>query len=167
MRLFLVRHGTAEENRGGSDAARALAFEGRTEIEEVSGAIGAAMEPPVELLSSPYLRAEQTAELLRERLKLPSKIRPTDAMLPESDWGALCKALADMEARGAKTVIAVGHNPSISLMVGGAVANHAGARVAMAKGAVACIDLEGVRDHPVGKLRWLITPKALRGAKRG
>jgi phosphohistidine phosphatase len=167
MRLFLVRHGTAEESASGGDPARALTDEGRSEVEEVSGAIAAAVQPPVELLSSPYLRAEQTAELLRERLKIAAKIRPTDAMLPESDWGALCEALRELDARGTKTVVAVGHNPSISQMVGGALADQGGARIAMAKGAVACIDLDGVGAGAVGELRWLVTPKALRGARRG
>jgi phosphohistidine phosphatase len=167
MRLFLVRHGTAEEKANGADAARALSPEGRREIEMVSGAIGASLEPPVEVLSSPYLRAQQTAEVLRERLKLPSKLRPTDALLPESDWLALRPALADLDGRGARTVIAVGHNPSISLMVGAVVTDHGSARVAMAKGAVACIDLGGLRSGAVGELRWLITPKSLRATKRG
>ena len=51
-------------------------------------------------------------------------------------------------------------------MVGGALTDQSAARVAMAKGAVACIDLEGLPSSPVGELRWLITPKALRAAKR-
>lgn len=166
MRLFLVRHGSAEDPAGRADPERALTDEGRREVAEVSGAIAAAMEAPIEVLSSPYLRAEQTAEVLREILGIKPKLRATDAMLPDSDFGALRPALADLGARGTRTVIAVGHNPSISIMVGQAVAGGDGARVAMAKAAVACIDLDDLNGRAAGELRWLISPKAVRGAKR-
>ena len=68
MRLFLVRHGSAEEKAGRADSERALTQEGRHEVASVCPAIAAALEPPTRLLSSPYLRAEQTAEILRETL---------------------------------------------------------------------------------------------------
>jgi phosphohistidine phosphatase len=167
MRLFLVRHGMAEEKTGGADAARALTPEGRAEVEEVSGAIGAALEPPVEVLTSPYLRAEQTAEVLRERLKIGARLRTVEALLPEGGWDALRKAVEDAERRGARCVVAVGHNPSISQMVADACSPGGGGRVRMVKGAAACLDIDDLRGRPAGELRWLVTPKALRGAKRG
>jgi phosphohistidine phosphatase len=162
MRLYLIRHGTAEEARGGDDSLRALTDEGRREVEEVSGAIPRSSDLPVEIWSSPYLRAKQTAEILRRRLKLPGEIRLTDAMLPESGWSALRDALEEGGLMGTRTVLAVGHNPSISAMVGDACG---GARIAMAKAAVACIDFDGRSGMGRGELRWLVTPKSLRGAR--
>lgn len=166
MRLFLVRHGTAEDKGGGSDAERALTPEGREEVADVSGSIRAAMDEPAALLSSPYLRAEQTAEVLRERLKLAAKLRATDALLPEGGWDALRPVLEDLHRQGVRAVIAVGHNPSISMMVGEALSREDGASIAMAKGAVACLDLDDLRRRPAGALKWLVTPKSLRGARR-
>ncbi len=167
MRLFLVRHGTAEEKLGRPDPERALTRQGRDEVGDVCGAIAAALDPPVQLLSSPYLRAEQTAEVIRELLKLDAKILPTEALLPESDWPSLRGALEKLDVRGAETVVAVGHNPSISMMVGSIVAGQEDARISMAKGAAACLDIEHLHGRPAGELRWLVTPKAIRGARKG
>lgn len=167
MRLFLVRHGTAEEKLGKRDPERALTKEGREEVALVAPLLAAALEEPLRLLSSPYLRAEQTAEVLREKMGLDEKIAPTDALLPESDWSALRGILDTFEGDGVKTVVAVGHNPSISLMVSRIVAGEDDARISMPKGAVACLDVDRLHGRPAGELKWLLTPKALRALKKG
>jgi phosphohistidine phosphatase len=166
MRLFLVRHGSAEEKLGRPDPERALTDEGRKEVAAVSPAIAAALDPPTRLLSSPYLRAEQTAEILRESLGLDAKIQASEALLPDSDWPALREALQALSATGAKSFVVVGHNPSISMIAAAICAGDENGRIGFAKGAVACIDIDDLGGRPAGELRWLVTPKALRAAKR-
>ena len=166
MRLFLVRHGTAEEKLGRADAERALTEAGRVEVAEVCAAIAAGLEGPARLLSSPYLRAEQTAEILREHLRMDAKIEPSEALLPEAEWPALRDALEALAAKGARTVVAVGHNPSISLMAARICAGDEEARISFSKGAVACIEIDELHGRPAGELKWLVTPKALRAAKK-
>jgi phosphohistidine phosphatase len=166
MRLFLVRHGSAEEKMGRPDAERALTAEGRSEVAAICPAIAAALEPPTRLLSSPFLRAEQTAEILRESLGIDSKIQPTDALLPESDWPALREALRALAPTGAQSFVVVGHNPSISMIAAAICAGDPNGRIGFVKGAVACLDIDDLGGRPAGELRWLVTPKALRAAKR-
>jgi phosphohistidine phosphatase len=166
MRLYFVRHGTAEEKLGKNDPERALTKEGREEIELVAPYLEAAVEEPMKLISSPYLRAEQTAEILREALGNREKIAPTNALLPDADWASLRKVLEDFDGAGAKSVVAVGHNPSISEMVARIVAGEDDARISMAKGAVACLEIDHLHGRPAGELKWLLTPKALRAKRR-
>lgn len=166
MRLFLVRHGAAEEKLGKGDPERALTKEGREEVALVAPVLKAALDEPLKLLSSPYLRAEQTAEVLREKMELDEKIAPTDALLPESDWSALRGILETFERDGVKAVVAVGHNPSIELMVSRIVAGEDDARISMPKGAVAYLEVDRLHGRPAGELKWLVTPKALRAKKK-
>lgn len=164
MRLYLVRHGAAEEKAGRRDAARALTSDGREDMALVATALGGSVERPLKIVSSPYLRAEQSAEVLREALQLQEKIEPSDALLPESDWAALRDVLKGYEAAGVRTVVAVGHNPSISLMCVRIFAGTEEAALELSKGAAACFDLDNLHGRPAGQLRWLVTPHALRSA---
>jgi len=165
VRLYLVRHGAAEEKLGKNDAERSLTAEGRDDLLVVADRLRGAVEHPLRLLSSPYLRAEQTAEILRERLSIKEKIVATNALLPEADWGQLRAVLAPLVAQGAANVLAVGHNPSISVMIATIVAGDEDARISMAKGAAACLEVDDLHGRPAGELKWLLTPRALRGPR--
>lgn len=158
MRLYLVRHGHAEDKAGKEDAARALTPAGRRDIAAVASYIAHGLESPVRVLSSPYLRAEQSAEILREALRLEGKLHATEALLPESDWPALRAHLLELEAGGVRSVIAVGHNPSISMICASIIAGSSDARIELPKGAVACIELDSFESRQPGDLRWLVTP---------
>lgn len=164
MRLYLVRHGAAEDKAGREDAARALTARGREDVALVAAAVGSDVERPLHIVSSPYLRAEQTAEILREALKLDEKIEPSEVMLPESDWPHLRELLTRYGSAGIKTVVAVGHNPSISLICARIIAGSEDVGLDFSKAAVACIDIDNLQGRPAGQLRWLVTPHAIRGA---
>lgn len=151
------------EKLGKSDAERALTTQGRDDTILVADRLRGALEEPLRLLSSPYLRAEQTAEILRERLGINQKIAPTNALLPEGDWGQLRPVLEPMLAEGVAAAVAVGHNPSISLILAKIVSGSEDARLSMAKGAAACIELDNLHGRPAGELKWLVTPRVLRG----
>jgi phosphohistidine phosphatase len=165
VRLYLVRHGAAEDKGGRPDAERALTAQGREDVAIVASAIGPTVERPLNLVSSPYLRAEQTAEVLREALRFPEKIEPSDALLPESNWPKLRDVLARQEAAGVHTIIGVGHNPSISQICATILSGSDEVGLDFAKGAVACLDLEDLQGRPAGSLRWLVTPHMVRRAR--
>jgi phosphohistidine phosphatase len=162
MRLFLVRHGQAEDKPGKEDAARALTAQGRSDIAAIAPLLASGLERPLRLLSSPYLRAEQTAEILRERLAIPEKLAATQALLPESDWSALRPLLEEFATEGVRCLIAVGHNPSISQMCGRIAGGSDEVRIALSKGAVACLLVDDLQGRPAGELLWLVTPSVLR-----
>ena len=162
MWLYLLRHGEAEEKPGKDDAARALTKAGREDVTTVALAVAPLLHRPLRILSSPYLRAEQTAEIFRETAAAAQKLEPCDQMLPESSWAELRAVLDKLAAQGAGAIIAVGHNPSISEMCGTIVGGAGDVRIPLSKGAMACLEIDNLHGRPAGELKWLITPKTVR-----
>jgi phosphohistidine phosphatase len=166
MKLYLLRHGEAEDKLGKQDAARALTKEGREDIAAVSMAVAPLIKRPVRVLSSPFLRAEQTAELFREAVAADHKLDLTAALLPEGSWPALKAELDRLVEEGAQSVVAVGHNPSISEMCGAIVAGSPSVRVQMKKGAIACFEVDDLHGRAAGELQWMLTPRTVRSMVR-
>ena len=138
--IWLLRHGDAEDGAGKSDADRELTKKGERQARDAGKAM---KELGVELdlcLTSPKVRARQTAEIACD--ELGTEIEDDDR-LAGGDFDPL-EVAAD---RG--EVILVGHEPDFSQ----AVALATGSRVKMKKGGLAAID-----DHI---LHALYRPKDL------
>lgn len=146
MRLFLLRHATAEATAPGGDADRALTPGGRDAFARHARSL--APELPVSrIVASPVRRARETAELLAGATGAP--VAADAALRPGASSGRELLALA---ARlGAGTAL-VGHNPEIAE----AVALAAGRGVEVRPGTVAAIDAEGGRFS----LAWARAPGA-------
>jgi phosphohistidine phosphatase len=139
--IWLLRHGDAEDGEGKPDAERELTKKGERQARDAGHAL---KELGVELdvcLSSPKVRARDTAKLACE--ELGTKIEE-DERLAGGDFDPL------ELAAGRGEVMLVGHEPDFS----GAVALATGSRVKMKKGGLAAID-----DH---LLHALYRPKDLR-----
>jgi phosphohistidine phosphatase len=111
---------------------------------------------PDVLLSSPLVRARQTAEIVRQALGLDSRL--VDALAPGCDMTRLRDLLG--EYRSAERIMVVGHEPDFSGLIG---ALTGGGRILLKKGGLARVDLETVGDG-AGTLVWLLPPLALRKA---
>src|SRR4051794_19935827 len=83
MPLYLMRHGEAAE--GDDDAARPLTLAGLAAVRDVARQAASRGVQLDRVFHSGLLRAEQTAQLLAEELKLPSAIEPHDGLLPDDD----------------------------------------------------------------------------------
>ncbi|HLF67736.1 MAG TPA: histidine phosphatase family protein [Gaiellaceae bacterium] len=106
MLLFLVRHAHAE--RGEPDEARALSDRGRTEARAVAGSLSAHAAPPVLVLTSPLLRARQTAEAIARATSAELRV---DARLSPGTTAETLRAAIGQEAG---PVAAVCHQPDCS-----------------------------------------------------
>jgi len=144
VRVYLVRHGAAEPQGPGGDAARRLTPAGRAEFEAHLGALGAVLAP-ARVLSSPLVRARETAALLAASARAPLVQEP--ALRSGASGGRALLALA--RRKGAGTAL-VGHNPEIAE----AIALAAGRELSVPPGAVAAVDLDGA----VARLAWLRAP---------
>jgi phosphohistidine phosphatase len=162
--LYLIRHGMAEE-RGDAwpdDAKRPLSEEGIARLRKAArglNRVGVSMEV---MLTSPLVRARQTAEIIAAELDPHPSIAQIDSLSPGGTYAALC---GDLEKHARKARIAlVGHEPGI----GELGARLLGSRHAIEfkKGAIARIDLDEIPPAGPGDLRWLLTPKFLRSLKR-
>lgn len=116
MRLLLVRHAIAADASEfhGRDEARPLTADGRRRFERGARAL-AALEPELALvLSSPLVRARQTADLIAEAYVEPPQRGELASLAP---GGAPRETLAALAKRRTLQAIAlVGHEPSLSAL---------------------------------------------------
>jgi phosphohistidine phosphatase len=106
MRLFLVRHAKAEP--GEPDELRALSQKGHEQARRLGLALSLHPSPPAVVLSSPLLRARQTAEALAR--ETGAVLRIDERLAPGASADSLRAALAGLNG----PVAAVGHQPDCS-----------------------------------------------------
>lgn len=162
--LYLVRHGVAEERgeRWPDDTKRPLTADGMTKMKKAARGLanlGVAFDI---ILSSPLVRARQTADILAAGLDASPPIVNIDSLAPGAPYATL---VADLEKHARKLRIAlVGHEPSIGELAARLIGSrHA---IEFKKGAVCRIDLDELPPNGPGDLRWLIPPKVLREIKK-
>src|SRR5688572_24749324 len=94
MEVYLLRHGIAEDGSPtGRDADRPLTDEGRRKLRDVLKLAAAGGVRPDLLVSSPYLRAKQTAEIAQEILSYKHDVTFTEALVPDSDPAAVWREI--------------------------------------------------------------------------
>ena len=152
--MVLLRHGTAVPHgaAGLDDADRPLIPVGEREARNAGRALRALRMKPDRVVTSPLVRARQTAQLAAAELGV--KVYEDDALRPgfaSSDLDAL------FTRHPGDCVMLVGHDPDFS----GLVRDVTGANVSFPKGGVATVEM------PRGELRWLMRPRALRLLAKG
>lgn len=157
MEIYLFRHGIAEDaTPGRSDSSRALTDEGRKKAAEVVKAARRAGVTPSLIVSSPYVRAVQTAEIAVDGFGYQGEIVRTQALAPHGSPANVWAELRDYRDEAA--VLLAGHEPLLSQLAAYLLASPV-LRVEMKKAAMIRIDVESLGSVPHGTLRWLITPK--------
>lgn len=162
--LYLIRHAVAEE-RGDAwpdDNKRPLTDEGIARMRKAARGL-ADIDVTIDIvLSSPLVRARQTAEIVAAALDPRPSLVNVDSLAPDGSFSAI---VADLEKHGRKPRIAlVGHEPAI----GELAARLIGSRHALEfkKGAICRIDLDELPPAGPGDLRWMLTPKILRALRK-
>jgi phosphohistidine phosphatase len=148
--LYIVRHGIAEEGFGKPDAERELVEEGRRKVHENGKhLLNLGVQPDV-IVSSPYKRALQTAQILAGELGYKGDILLDDRITPMGRYEGFSDLFT--EVRSNQTIMLVGHEPNVSSLVASICAGNQ-LRMNFKKGAVACIAIDRLR--PVqGALLW-------------
>jgi phosphohistidine phosphatase len=157
MQVYLLRHGIAEEARPGkSDADRELTADGRRKLRETLRVASQADMQPTLLLSSPLLRAMQTAQIAAQALHYQKEIVKTNVLLPNSRFETVWDEIR--VHRDERELLLVGHDPLFSQLAGYLLGTPE-LQVDFKKGAVLRVDFESVGPKPRGVLRWFLTSK--------
>ena len=111
MKLWVLRHGEAEPYGTRPDPERALTAHGREEVlHSAAQLIG---QPLSAIYASPYLRAQQTAQLVREALGFAAELKTVDWLTPETQPHKVLEYLGDQG-----NVLLVSHNPLVGSLLG-------------------------------------------------
>jgi len=164
MQLYIVRHGIAidrEDPKCPPDPQRYLTEEGIEKTKQVAKGLAALGVTADLLLSSPYVRAAQTAEIFAAALDYAKqKIRRTDLLLPGAEPSLLFRELA--KERQASSIFLFGHAPQLDDIVATALGSKRHI-TSLKKAGVALLELKRI-SPPIAALIWLATPKLLRRA---
>ena len=115
MKIFLIRHGHAvDSDHQLSDGERFLSKKGRKSVREVGRALRKAGVSFDVVLTSPLTRAVQTAELLAEQVGFEGVVEVLPSLLPIGPIETAASAIQ----QHSRSVAVVGHEPSISALVG-------------------------------------------------
>ena len=157
LKVYFVRHGIAagREEFSGNDAQRPLTAEGKEKMARQARALRHLDLKLDAIVTSPLLRAKQTAEILARELGLRERLFEDKRAGTEFDSAQLAAILQQYSDKD--SIAIVGHEPSMSQTIGRAIG---GGNVEMKKGAVACVEMQ----HPLdtaATLLWLAPPRVL------
>ncbi|MBN1477039.1 phosphohistidine phosphatase SixA [Candidatus Sumerlaeota bacterium] len=163
MRLYVVRHGIAVDRLSPSvtsDAERWLTEEGKTKTLAVAEGLEALGVKVDVILTSPLVRARQTAEILTEVLEPTGGLVETGALEPGFSMTELCEVL--MAQGPPESAMIVGHEPDLSELISTLVWGDDRGEVEMKKAGCALLEIDALPPSEAGvTLRWLIPPKVL------
>ena len=155
MEIFVMRHGHAESDAK-SDKLRPLSFSGKHEIKIVLEKCSGEMAGTERAYVSPYLRAQQTFEVVREFLP-DLKKTDTDAVTPNGNPHAFIDFLySQAQHHQLHSVIVISHQPFVGTLVD-TLCNLEPGSHRMGTSGVAAIDSVPVAAG-CGELRWLRHP---------
>jgi phosphohistidine phosphatase len=115
MKLWILRHGEAQ-SKASTDAERELTEVGREEV--LVSAAHLLGKPLRWILASPYVRAQQTAELVREALGFADQVVTVSWLTPDTDPR---KVLENLDAYAPGDALLVSHQPLVGSLIGLAV----------------------------------------------
>jgi phosphohistidine phosphatase len=163
MELLIIRHAIAfERDRGRwpDDAARPLSPAGIRRSRKAASGLKELCKVPDRLLTSPLVRARETANILAEVAGWPRA-----EVAPELKPGqTVADVLTLLGKDRSKRVALVGHQPDLSaLLTACLLKDNSALLIEMKKNAVACLSFSGRVRVGSAALRWLATPRMLRG----
>jgi phosphohistidine phosphatase len=160
MILYIVRHGIAVDRtdpKSPAEAERPLTAKGVQKTRAAALGLAALGAKPDVLVTSPYVRSVQTAEIFAEALGFsPEKIRVSETLKPASNPADTVKEISQWKS---KEMACFGHAPHIDLFIA-YLAGSRGPFTELKKAGVACF--EQASGHGKWVLRWMLTPKMLR-----
>jgi phosphohistidine phosphatase len=153
VNLYIMRHGEAA-NLGAefpSDGVRPLTFNGRKRVELSTKGLSASGVAVDKIISSPLVRARQTAEIVHEGLAVATNLEFSDA-LPIGDIDGIVKAVQAHTRH--ENVMLVGHEPTLTRLISVLVSGAAEAAIDMPPGGLCMLTLNTIVVGQCATLRW-------------
>jgi phosphohistidine phosphatase len=160
--LFLMRHAIAVprgEEGYAEDADRPLTEEGRKKLSAVCRGLSHLVSGWDVILTSPLVRAQQTASAVAAHFDLSHLVQEVPVLSP----GHTTKQLADFlkTLASAKTILAVGHEPSLSQHLSCFLFGTPRGKFEFKKSGIACLEFLSRPEEGEGILSWFMVPAQL------
>ena len=158
--LYLIRHGVAAE-RGENfpdDTKRPLTNEGAQKLRKEAKSLVALDITLDVILTSPLVRARQTAELVAAAFRNPPPIVTMASLAPGSAHHTIIEELSKQHRR--HHIALVGHEPGLGELAGRLIGSRR--PLEFKKGAICRIDVHALPPAGPGQLRWFLTPRIMR-----
>jgi len=156
MQLYFLRHGQSVGRSAwkGPDGERPLTEEGRGALaHEAATLLRLGLKPDV-IVSSPLVRARETAEIVAGGLGAGDRVVVDDRV---AEWFGVRRLRKVLREHGdIKRIMLVGHEPDFSTIIG----KLTGGRVVCTKGSLARVDVDAA-DAGTGELVWLLQAEVL------
>jgi phosphohistidine phosphatase len=157
--LYLVRHAEAAalgENGVTEDADRSLTSRGQEQARKLAAGLHRRGIRFGAIVTSPLLRARQTAEAMAGALPQPApQLQTSDELAPDGKRKRLKRLLGDLAT---DQIALIGHQPDLGDLAAWLIGSRK-AQLDIAKAGVACIHLENGVGKGKGSLAWLVTPE--------
>ena len=163
MNLYIIRHAAAVDEAMSDyelDRERPLTDKGRKKMHQIARALRNLGVEFDLILSSPYLRACETAEILGETFKMKKKVIMSDNLVPLANPELLIGEIN--EKYPVDSIAVVGHEPYLSALIGLLIGEDAKIDLTLKKGGVCYLAADDLHhfDHRA-TLEWLLTPGIL------
>jgi phosphohistidine phosphatase len=164
MDLYILRHGKAGHSSSDpEDYQRSLTPVGRKEVRVIARWMAEEKIMFDIITSSPLRRASETARIIAKTLGLEERVVSWEDLAPGGDPDSVCYAASQS---GKSSILIIGHEPDLSLLIGKIITRGETASVTLTKGGIAKIRYFAFDDnHPSGILQWLLTAKQIQAMR--
>jgi phosphohistidine phosphatase len=160
MNLYLIRHAIAVEEYE-EDSLRPLTDKGKKKMRQIAKGLRALGVELDLILSSPYVRAAETAEILADVFKMKKEIKLSENLVPMGDPDLL---IAEMnEKYAADSIALVGHEPFMTSLIGMLISENSSVDITLKKGGVCSLSADDLHHTRKATMDWLLTPGILVG----
>ena len=163
MHIYIIRHaiavaeGTPEYEQ---DSDRPLTDKGRKKMRQIVKGLQTLGVDFDLIVSSPYVRARETAEIIAKQFKMSKKLVFSDNLTPMAEPASLLPELK--EKYSVDSIALVGHEPHLSSLVGFLTSEAGQLDVTLKKGGVCYLVADDLHhDNHRATLEWLLTPGIL------
>ena len=165
MDLYLLRHAIAVERVSANpadDSQRPLTPEGMEKMRQGARGIKA-LELSFDLvLSSPYLRARETAEIVMKDVGIKNNsLMLTENLTPDASFEGIVREI-NVHSPKPRSILLVGHEPHLSGLVSFLLTDGQGIAIDFKKGGLCPLSAPKTLAAGSAALRWLLTPAQLR-----
>ena len=160
MNLYIIRHAIAEEeDPSGDDSQRALTDKGSRKMRQIAKGLRILGVEFDAILSSPYLRAQETAEILGDVFKMKKQIAFSDNLVPMGDPDLLIAEIN--EKYSVDSLAIIGHEPYLTTLISLLIGQGLPVDVELKKGGVCRLSADDLHHSHHATLEWLLTPGVL------